>query len=57
MKIALRFHSQLLNRRSYKPGRRLVVAVRPSRRVNVPVCIALPDFAPVRFPQLTCASP
>jgi hypothetical protein len=42
MKTILRFQSQLLNRRSYKPGRRVRVAFRPSPRLVVPMLAATP---------------
>lgn len=42
MKTILRFQSQLLNRRSYKPGRRVRVAFRPSPRQVLAVQPAFP---------------
>lgn len=47
MKTILRFQSQLLNRRSYKPGRRVRVAFRPSPRLVPPMTVATP--VPPRF--------
>jgi hypothetical protein len=42
MKTILRFQSQLLNRRSYKPGRRVRVAFRPTPRLVLPMTVATP---------------
>lgn len=42
MKTILRFQSQLLNRRSYKPGRRVRVAFRPSPRRVLPMTVVTP---------------
>jgi hypothetical protein len=42
MKTILRFQSQLLNRRSYKPGRRVRVAFRPTPRLVLPLTVTTP---------------
>lgn len=42
MKTILRFQSQLLNRRSFKPGRRVRVAFRPSPRLVLPMTVTTP---------------
>ncbi len=54
MKTVIRYQSQLLPRRSYKPGRKLRITFRPSPRGVVPVAdlakmrIALPAIEPAR---------
>ena len=51
MKTILRFQSQLLNRRSYKPGRRVAVKFSPGRTQKVPlVSPRVPPFAPESAP-------
>ncbi len=49
MKTILRFQSQLLNRRSYKPGRRVRVSFRPSPRLALPLVAATPVPPPFQF--------
>ena len=49
MKTILRFQSQLLNRRSYKPGRRVRVSFRPSPRLVLPLVAATPVPAPFQL--------
>ncbi len=49
MKTILRFQSQLLYRRSYKPGRRVRVAFRPSPRLVLPLVAATPIPPPLPF--------
>lgn len=49
MKAILRFQSQLLNRRSYKPGRRVRVAFRPSPRLVLPLVAVTPVPTPFQF--------
>lgn len=52
MKTTLRFQSQLLNRRSYKPGRRVRVAFRPSPRLVVPLMAATLVPSPFEIPPV-----
>lgn len=49
MKTILRFQSQLLNRRSYKPGRRVRVTFRPSPRLVLPLVAASPVPSTFQF--------
>lgn len=53
MKTTLRFQSQLLNRRSYKPGRRVRVTFRPSPHLVVPLVAARPLSPPHQFESST----
>ncbi len=53
MKTTLRFQSQLLNRRSYKPGRRVRVTFRPSPRLVLPLVAAAPASPPFQFESST----
>jgi hypothetical protein len=47
MRPIARYQSQLLVRRSYKPGRALIVKFRPRRAQPVPlVSVRVPPFAP-----------
>jgi hypothetical protein len=52
MKTILRFQSQLLNRRGYKPSRRVRVAFRPAPRLVLRMTVTTPappmfEFQPI----------
>ena len=60
MKTIVRYQSQLLPRRSYKPGRKVRITFRPSPRAAVPLLaigkerIRLPPFKETPLANDTC---
>jgi hypothetical protein len=46
MKTVIRYQSQLLPRRSYKPGRKVRITFRPSPRATVPLLAIVKERIP-----------